>query len=699
MRKPKAMMKRNGCRPDPLGKAGLWVIVLSNLLAAALHAGPAYFEPAYIKTTLARVSEWQLEHQKGREMRGAANGVFHTGIFAAYEATGNEELLQAVMKMGEMNRWKPGPKLMFPDHHIILNPYLDLYRLRPDPRIIAHAKQFAEDYLKSPVNDTNNKLITWWLCDYVFMDSPVFVKLGKLLNRPELLAKNDQLWRECHDLLFDEKESLYEVSPKNTVYKGFNGLDPGEREANGKKMFWACGNGWVLAGLALTLKELPADYKERPFYETLFKRLAKRMVSFQQPDGVWRISLLDPEAYPPAESNASGLLTFALAYGVNAGLLPREEFEPVVKKAWSGLNAVCLQPDFRVGWSEGGTAKPIRNYQQNSYSEWAAGAFLLAGSEVLKGLPKPDSGERFLCAADTQVIEVNRAGQVTDVLKLPGQDGLYDAWRLPDGGIAYAHRGGLMVFDANKKLVLEHAAKTTDKGAEANSCAVLDGGERFALLDSGACEIRVVDRKGAVDSTTPLPDLKAEAIHFRYRALREVPGEKAYWVAQNGRQTLLKIEMVTGKILQSIPLKPLVKPAKTPHKGYAVVQAGDGSLFATTSTGLELLQVTADGKALSGRTAGELGLACRYFNGMQLLADGNLIVACSDFHLTSAAQGRDVLAEINPAGKVIWRITRTQLVDQVEGFVEPKSGMEELRICNVHVYNRDRLKDCLKVNR
>jgi unsaturated rhamnogalacturonyl hydrolase len=689
----------NVYRLDPLGKAGVWVVVFLNLLGAALRAGPTYFDTAYIKTTMVKVAEWQLQHQKGRDMRDAANGVFHTGIFSAYEATGNPDLLQAVVTMGEANQWKPGPKLMFPDHHAILSPYIDIYRLRPEPRIITPAKQFVDDYLKSSVNDTQNQLITWWLCDYVFMDSPVFIKLGKLLNRPELLAKNDQLWHECHDLLFDAEEGLFTVSPKNAIYEGFNGLDPGEREANGKRMFWACGNGWVLAGLALTLKELPADYKERPFYETLFKRLARRMVSFQQPDGVWRISLLDPEAYPPAESNASGLLTFALAYGVNAGLLPREEFEPVVKKAWTGLNAVCLQPDFRIGWSEGGTAKPIKNYQQSSYSEWAAGAFLLAGSEVLKGLPKPDSGERFLCAADTQVIEINRAGQVTDVLKLPGQDGVYEAWRLPDGGIAYAHRGGLMVFDANKKLVLEHAAKTTHKGAEANSCAVLDGGEGFALLDSGACEIRVVDRKGTVVSTTPLPDLTAEAIHFRYRTVREVPGEKAYWVAQNSRNALLKIEIKTGKVLQAIPLTSLVKTAKASHKGYAVVQAGDGCLFATTSTGLELLQVTADGKALSSRTAGELGLACRYFNGMQLLADGNLIVACSDFHLTSAAQGRDVLAEINPAGKVIWRITRAQLVNQVEGFVEPKNGMEELRVCNVHVYHPDRLRECLNVNR
>jgi len=307
--------------------------------------------------------------------------------------------------------------------------------------------------------------------------------------------------------------------------------------------------------------------------------------------------------------------------------------------------------------------------------------------------------ERFLLAADTQVIEVNRDGHVTEILKQPGQDGLYDAWRLPDGGIAYAHRGGLMVFDKNQKLVLEHAARSTDKGAEANSCAVLDGGKLFALLDSGACEIRVVNRQGHVVNTTPLPNLQAAALHFRYRAVREVRDENAFWVSQNERMTLLKVEKVTGKILQTLPLSALVKPAKTPHKGYAVVQGQDRSLFATTSTGMELLHLDANGKALSCWTAEELAIKCRYFNGMQGLENDHILVACSDFHLTSVEQGDDVLAELDPTGKVLWQLKRTQIIDQVDGYIEPKSHLEELRICNVHAYDTLRLRDCLSVSR
>ena len=134
----------------------------------------------------------------------------------------------------------------------------------------------------------------------------------------------------------------------------------------------------------LLLKELPADYKGRPFYEDVFKRMARSIAALQLPDGLWRASLLDPQSYPRAESTDSALFTFALAYGIDAGLLSREELEPVMKKAWAGLNAICLRPDHRIGWAEGSVARPIKNYNQDSSSLIAAGAYLLAGSEVIQ---------------------------------------------------------------------------------------------------------------------------------------------------------------------------------------------------------------------------------------------------------------------------------------------------------------------------
>lgn len=308
--------------------------------------------------------------------------------------------------------------------------------------------------------------------------------------------------------------------------------------------------------------------------------------------------------------------------------------------------------------------------------------------------------ERILLAAENQVIEVDRDGRVTNVLKHPGHNAIWDAWRLPDGGIAYVHKLGLAVFDANQKLVFEHASIPGKMGVQSSGLAVLHQGQRFALLDSGAGEIRVVDRKGRLISRTPIPDLGSDPLFSRYRMLRESPSKNAFWLVQYDRNQLLEIETGTGRILSTIPMAPhLTLNPPAPHHAFASLALGDGSLYATTATGLQLLRLDAHRHRLTSWTAADLGIATRYFLGMQMLRNGHLLIAGGDYHITTKDEGRDLLLELSPAGKVVWKLTRSMIVDQVEGFIDPKTGIEELRITNVHLYDDARLKDCLRVKR
>jgi len=307
--------------------------------------------------------------------------------------------------------------------------------------------------------------------------------------------------------------------------------------------------------------------------------------------------------------------------------------------------------------------------------------------------------QRFLLAADNQVIEVDKAGRVTDSISKQGHTGIYEAWRLSDGGVAYAHKGGLAVFDSQKRLVLSHPARVGAKGVEANSCVVLDGGGRFALMDSGVSQIRVIDRSGKVLSETALPALEGVGVHGRYRTIRAVKGESAFWVAQYDRKTLLKVEETSGRILQSIDLVPLLRSAPNASKAFGVTPLRDGAMWVTTSTGLELMRLRANGTVERSWSASELGLTCRYLLGTQELENGHLLMACGDYHLKAPEEGRDLLAEIDREGKVVWRLTRDQLVDQIEGVVEARTGLEEMRITNVHSYDSERIGEALNVIR
>ena len=141
-----------------------------------------------------------------------------------------------------------------------------------------------------------------------------------------------------------------------------------------------------MGGLARILKELPSDYPQRNFYERLVKEMAARIGSLQQADGLWRASLLDPESYPGGEVSGSGFLCYALAWGVNNGLLKEELYLTAAKKAWIGLNR-CVNEEGRVGWVQPIGADPRKNFSADSWEVYGTGAFLLAGSEIIR-LPK-----------------------------------------------------------------------------------------------------------------------------------------------------------------------------------------------------------------------------------------------------------------------------------------------------------------------
>jgi rhamnogalacturonyl hydrolase YesR len=131
------------------------------------------------------------------------------------------------------------------------------------------------------------------------------------------------------------------------------------------------------------LKELPKNYPRREFYLTQYRELMARLLSLQQSDGLWRASLLDPDSYPGGEASGSGFDIYAMAWGINNKLLPRDRFLPAVKKAWSALNGL-VQSDGKVGWTQPIGADPKKNFNADSWEVYGAGAFLLAGSEVIK---------------------------------------------------------------------------------------------------------------------------------------------------------------------------------------------------------------------------------------------------------------------------------------------------------------------------
>lgn len=336
------------------------------------------FKPKEIKKAMIRAALWQLENPK-HDLYDWTNGAFYAGIFAAYETTGDKRLMDAMLEMGEKNQWKPGPRLQHADDHAICQTYIDLYRIQKDQKMIGPFIEQMNKFITTPYQPSGIQKITWWWCDALFMAPPALVKLSITTGDKKYMEYSDKLFHECYDLLYNKQEHLF-ARDLGYVIKN----DGNDRlEANGKKIFWSRGNGWVMGGLVRILSELPKDYKERSFYETIFKEMADKIASLQQVNGLWRASLLDPDSYPGGEASGSGFYTYALAWGINNGLLQRDKFLPVVQKAWAGLNGL-IQPDGHVGWCQPIGADPRKNFNAESWEVYGTGAFLLAGSEVIK---------------------------------------------------------------------------------------------------------------------------------------------------------------------------------------------------------------------------------------------------------------------------------------------------------------------------
>jgi rhamnogalacturonyl hydrolase YesR len=336
------------------------------------------FKPKEIKKVMLKTALWQFANPK-HELWDWTNGAFYAGVSAAYKATGDKNYLNAMIEMGEKNQWKPGPRLEHADDHAICQTYIDVFRVKKDNKMIDPFIAQMDKFMATPYQPKGIQKITWWWCDALFMAPPALVKLSTATGDKKYMEHSDKLYHECYDMLYDKEEHLF-ARDLGYVIKG----DASDRkEANGKKIFWSRGNGWVMGGLALLLNELPQDYKERPFYEKVFKEMAATIISLQQPDGLWRASLLDPDSYPGGEASGSGFYTYALTWGINKGLLDKATYLPVVQKAWIGLNTL-IQPDGHVGWCQPIGADPKKNFSADSWEVYGTGAFLLAGSEIMK---------------------------------------------------------------------------------------------------------------------------------------------------------------------------------------------------------------------------------------------------------------------------------------------------------------------------
>jgi rhamnogalacturonyl hydrolase YesR len=358
-----------------MAKAAAALAIVMLTVVSPSRPSPGDLDRQAILQAMTRVADWQLAHPSTHEPWDWTQAAFYTGVMALAGVSDSPKYFDAMRAMGDGNQWRPGPRPGHADDYAVIASYAKLFQRYRDTRMLAPTRALFDFLVTRPYSEP----LTWgngiearelaW-CDALFMGPPSMAAVSAVTGDRRYLDLANRLWWKTTDFLYDKEEHLY--------FRDSRYFD--QREKNGQKVFWSRGNGWVLAGLARMLQDMPADYPDRPRYLTLYREMAARIASLQGADGFWRASLLDPATVPNPETSGSGFFTFALAWGINHNVLDRGQYEPNVRRGWTALVG-AVHPDGMVGWVQRiGDAPGATSHDTTEV--YGAGAVLLAGSAM-----------------------------------------------------------------------------------------------------------------------------------------------------------------------------------------------------------------------------------------------------------------------------------------------------------------------------
>lgn len=372
----------------------LLIIILTAFLTSATQAK----ETQDVIELINKVNTcWQSTHKP--ECRGFwDNAAYFTGNNEVAQLTGNQKYYDYAKAWCEYNNWKGATQtdpakwqykqygegmnhVLFADWQICFQVYIEMYKHARETGTFSESRaqwiERAKEVMNYQAQTVENDY--WWWADALYMGMPIFTKLYTITKDERLLDKQYECFKWTDELLFDKESKLYYrdgkyVWPKVTT------------SCNGGKNFWARGCGWVLAGLAKVLQDLPKDSKYRPFYEQRFKDLAQGVAQSQQKGGYWSRSMLCEADAPGYETSGTAFFTYGILWGVNNGILNKREYKSCIKSAWKYLTKVALQPDGTIGYVQpiGEKPDPTRTVDSKSQAPFGTGAWLLAACEYYK---------------------------------------------------------------------------------------------------------------------------------------------------------------------------------------------------------------------------------------------------------------------------------------------------------------------------
>ena len=389
--------KPNTSLPSLRSKGRGWGLFLFLLLSIPLSAKT--WTTDQVKDFIVRVNTYWQQNNKAETRSFWDPAAYHTGNMEVYKLLNDEKQLDYTRRWAYHNNWSGATEadprrwkyatygegkdfVLFGDWQVCFQTYIDLYNLAlanggtdADNYFMVKRAKEVMHYEAYSKNDDY-----WWWSDALYMVMPVMTKMYKLTGDTQYLDKLYANLLYADRIMLDEETGLY--------FRDARYVYPKHKSVNGKKDFWARGDGWVLAGLAKVLQDMPKDYQHYQFFVDKYQKLAKAVAEIQQPEGYWTRSMMDPDHAPGPETSGTAFFTYGMLWGVNNGYLNKKEYKKVIDRAWTYLTETALQADGKVGYVQpiGERAIPGQTVDANSQANFGVGAFLLAACEYDKYL-------------------------------------------------------------------------------------------------------------------------------------------------------------------------------------------------------------------------------------------------------------------------------------------------------------------------
>ena len=359
----------------------LFISTLLVLTAYSLEAQE--IKPDNVKNVMKKVADWQIEHfnesysrKKPHHPLDWTNAALYVGMVKWAEMVDDEGYYKWLKNIGDDNEWMLHKRKYHADDHAVGQMYLELYRKYNDKTMIKPTKDQFKFILYHPSKSVLNWKTPfhqdrWNWCDALFMSPPVWAKLYNETGDKRYLDFMMDEFKATTDFLFDKKEGLYYRDERFKT-----------RLDHGTKVFWSRGNGWVFAGLVNIMNELNPKSQEYKYFLKIYKKMAKKLVEIQAPQGHWAMSLLGQEFYPTPETSGSSFFVYGLAWGINNGILDKDRYLPSVVRGWDAMVGYVTD-EGKLGYEQPIGAAPGEAWPDKT-EVYGTGAFLSAGSEVYK---------------------------------------------------------------------------------------------------------------------------------------------------------------------------------------------------------------------------------------------------------------------------------------------------------------------------